>query len=122
MAEHARRERFGAGQGHPEGWTLKQLDEGWHGMDFAHVAVCCLRDLVSELFAERRAHDETRGHDSSLRMRYAGVLKLLEQCSVYVPEEIRECIESAFLDATRNGPFKWRRVLDRMEIEVSDRC
>jgi len=60
MAEHVRRERFGAGQGHPTGWTLEQLDEGWHGMDFAHVAVCCLRDLVSEVIAERCAHEETR--------------------------------------------------------------
>jgi len=57
-----RRERFGAGQGHPEGWTLEQLGEAWVGMDFAHVAVCCLRDLVQEIDAERRAHDETRAN------------------------------------------------------------
>jgi hypothetical protein len=52
-------------------------------------------------------------------MRYAGVLGLLSECSVYVPEEIRESIEQAFADASEDGSFRWCRVLDRVEIEVT---
>jgi hypothetical protein len=53
-----------------------------------------------------------------IQARYAGVLKLLEECSPYVPEELREMIEIAHADAAATGPFKARRVLDRCEIEV----
>lgn len=56
--------------------------------------------------------------DGELRMRYAGVLKVLEECSVYVPEDVREMIEHAFTDAAATGRFKWRRVLNRLEIDV----
>jgi hypothetical protein len=49
-----------------------------------------------------------------------GVLGLLTQCSIYVPEDIRECIEAAMGDAVEhsNGKLKWKRILDRIEIEV----
>lgn len=51
------------------------------------------------------------------RMRYLGLLGLLAECSVHVPEEIRESIERAFDDAAEDGSLKWRRVLNRLEIE-----
>jgi len=53
-------------------------------------------------------------------MRYLGCLKLLEDCSPYVPEEIREGIEMAHDDAVEasNGTLRARSVLDRREIEV----
>lgn len=55
---------------------------------------------------------------SLLRMRYAGVLKLLEEASPYVPEEIREAIEAAHEDACADGTFRRRRDLNRCVIEV----
>lgn len=51
------------------------------------------------------------------RMRYLGTLGLLCECSVYVPEDLRESIESALEDACEDGRLKWRRILDRYEIE-----
>lgn len=54
------------------------------------------------------------------RMQYLGVLGLLSQCSVYVPEDIREMIELAFTDACKGGRLQWRRVLDRLEIEARE--
>jgi hypothetical protein len=54
-------------------------------------------------------------------MRYLGALGLLMECSVYVPEDLRECIESAFQDAcAANDHWKWRRILNRIEIIVMD--
>ena len=53
----------------------------------------------------------------SERMRYLGVLGLLCEASVYVPEDIRDSIEAALEDACAEGKLKWRRVLDRFEIE-----
>ncbi len=53
----------------------------------------------------------------SERMRYLGVLGLLGECAVYVPEELREQIETAMEHACSDGRLKWRRVLDRIEIE-----
>lgn len=55
----------------------------------------------------------------SEHMRYLGLLGLLAECSVYVPEDIRESIERAFDDATTDNPqLSWRRILDRLEIET----
>jgi hypothetical protein len=51
------------------------------------------------------------------RMRYLGVLALLCECSVYVPEELRESVERALIDACADGTLKYRRVLNRFEIE-----
>ena len=51
------------------------------------------------------------------RMRYLGVLGILSECSPYVPEDIRETIERAFEDACEDGLLRWKRVLDRYEIE-----
>lgn len=53
----------------------------------------------------------------SLYMRYLGVLGILGEVSVYVPEEDRETIAEAFEHACAHHPLKWRRVLDRLEIE-----
>jgi len=51
-----RRERFGDGAG----WSLHELKEAREGLHLHFVARRAIRDLVSELLAERRAHDETR--------------------------------------------------------------
>jgi len=53
------------------------------------------------------------------RLRYLGVLGLSASCeaSVYVPEDLREQIESALEDACADGRLRWRRVIDRLEIE-----
>ena len=51
------------------------------------------------------------------RMQYLGVLGLLGQCSVHVPEDIREMIESAFNDACGDGSLQYRRLINRLEIE-----
>jgi hypothetical protein len=55
--------------------------------------------------------------DDPLYLRYLGVLGLLAEASVYAPEDIREMIEQAMDDACHNHPLRWRRVLDRIEIE-----
>jgi hypothetical protein len=52
---------------------------------------------------------------NELRMKYAGLLGLLQECSVYVPEDTRESIEQAFTDAEKYS-FKWKRILNRIEI------
>ncbi len=52
-------------------------------------------------------------------VRYLGCLGLLAECSVYVPEDLREQIDRAFTDACRDGSLRWRRVLNRIEIEVA---
>jgi len=50
-------------------------------------------------------------------LRYLGVLGLLGECSVFVDEETRECIERAFAGACAAHPtLAWRRILDRIEI------
>ena len=54
---------------------------------------------------------------NDVRMRYLGVLGLLAECSVYVPEELRQSIETAMEQACADGCLKWRRVLNRVEIE-----
>jgi len=58
---------------------------------------------------------------SDEHMRYLGCLKLLEECSPYVDEEMRESIEMAFDDAVEasGGTLRWKRVLDRCEIEAA---
>lgn len=51
--------------------------------------------------------------------RYLGALGLLAECSVHVPEDIREMIAEAFRDACKADPqLKQRRILNRLEIEV----
>ena len=55
----------------------------------------------------------------SEHMRYLGALGLLAECSVYVPEELRESIEAAMADATRENPqLAWKRILNRIQLEV----
>lgn len=51
-------------------------------------------------------------------MRYLGCLGLLAECSVYVPEDLRERIEQAMQDACADRSLRWRRVLNRIEIEA----
>ena len=49
----------------------------------------------------------------SEHMRYLGTLGLLSQCSVYVPEDIREMIQEAFDDACKaNQNLRQRRTLN----------
>lgn len=56
----------------------------------------------------------------SEHMRYLGALGMLSQCSVYVPEDIREMVEEALQDACEANPHLfYRRILDRLEIEVN---
>lgn len=51
-------------------------------------------------------------------LRYLGALGVLAECSVYVPEDVRESIERCFADAVQHHPtLQYRRVLDRLEIE-----
>lgn len=61
---------------------------------------------------------KTKVSENWLRMHYAGVLGLLSECFVYVPEEVREQIEAAFVDAASTGNFKYSRIFNRLEIEV----
>lgn len=58
--------RFGRGQGHPTGWTLEELKEGWSGMDVQHVAVCCFDDLINEI--ERLRGELDKAHRLSGQM------------------------------------------------------
>lgn len=52
------------------------------------------------------------------RMRYLGVLGLLCECSVYVEdEELRDSIERALEDACVDGTLKYRKFLNRFDIE-----
>lgn len=57
----------------------------------------------------------------SEHMRYLGTLGLLSQCSVYVPEDIREMIAMAFDDACQANPnLRQRRTLNLLEIEANN--
>jgi hypothetical protein len=57
--------------------------------------------------------------DLDLYMRYLGVLGLLGECSVYVPEDMREQIATAMDDAVEHHPtLHVRRTLNRLEIET----
>lgn len=57
--------------------------------------------------------------ENSEHMRYLGALGLLSECSVYVPEDLRESIERAMFDAVYyNKNLEFRRVLNRLELEV----
>lgn len=51
-------------------------------------------------------------------MRYLGVLGLICEASVYVPEDIRERMERALDDACADKKLKWRRIMNRFEIEA----
>ena len=52
------------------------------------------------------------------RMRYLGCLGLLGECAVHVPEDLREMIEQAMVDACAAIPtLRWRRIINRIEIE-----
>jgi hypothetical protein len=55
-------------------------------------------------------------------MRYLGCLKILCECSVYLDAEpeLRECIIDALEDACRHHPLKWRRIINRLEIEPKE--
>lgn len=56
----------------------------------------------------------------NLRMRYLGCLGLLGECAVHVPEDLRESIERAMEDACQSdSALRWRRILNRIEIEAS---
>jgi len=52
-------------------------------------------------------------------LRYLGVLKLLEECSPHVDEELREQIQTAMVHACEHHPLTTRRVMNRVIIEVT---
>jgi len=54
-------------------------------------------------------------------LRYLGCLKLLEECSPHVDDEMRESIERAFEDAVAasGGTLRMHRLLDRVCIDVA---
>ncbi len=55
----------------------------------------------------------------SEHIRYLGVLGLLADCSLYVPEDIREMIELAFDHAcSGDRSLRWSRTLSRLEINA----
>lgn len=62
--------------------------------------------------------EQLLGHIDMQRMRYLGVLGILCEASVHVPEDIRESIEQALDDACEDGRLKWKRILDRFDLEV----
>jgi len=66
---------------------------------------------------------EGGGGGMNEHMRYLGCLGLLAECAecaVYVPEDLREMIEQAMVDACAANPsLRWKRILDRFEIEVA---
>lgn len=75
--------------------------------------------------ASERAADRT--WDRDLRTHYLGVLGLLARCSVGLrdtdeesADELRDCIEQALCDAEQIVPIKWRRILDRIEVEIKE--
>ncbi len=54
------------------------------------------------------------------QMRYFGVLGLLCECAVWAPDDLRDQIDQALADACQANPhLKYRRILNRREIEVS---
>lgn len=57
-----------------------------------------------------------------LRMRYLGLLGILSEASPHVPDDIREMIQDAFIDAENDPQFslRYRRILNRLEIEPVD--
>lgn len=57
-------------------------------------------------------------------MRYLGALKLLEECSPYVGEALRDSIERTMGDAVAasKGTLKTQRILDRVYIDVVITC
>ncbi len=64
------------------------------------------------------SESQERGRISE-HMRYFGVLGLLCECAVYVPDDIRTCIDLALTDAcTANPPWQWRGILDRRILEI----
>ncbi|KKN04270.1 hypothetical protein LCGC14_1099280 [marine sediment metagenome] len=60
---------------------------------------------------------EVMTDEEKLRMQYAGTLGLLCQMAVHATDEHRELIEQALIDAEPFG-FRWRRILNRFEVEV----
>ena len=63
--------------------------------------------------------------DDRLRMLYLGCLGLLARCSLGLADaeepadDLRDSIETALMDAQSAGiPIRWRRILNRIEVEV----
>ena len=75
-----------------------------------------VRLILGDAVAPRPA----MANEQRLRMHYAGALKLLEECSPFVDEDVRQSIERCFSDACAHHGYRTRRVLDRIEIEVAD--
>jgi len=60
--------------------------------------------------------------NTDLKMQYLGVLNLLAENAVFMPndkEEERDCIEQAFRDAEELIPtFKWKRILQSYQVWI----
>lgn len=72
-----------------------------------------------QILADAVAPPPEMTNEQRLRMHYAGALKLLEECSPFVDEDVRDSIERCFADACAHHGYRSRRVLDRIEIEVA---
>lgn len=59
-------------------------------------------------------------NNNELRMKYAGVIELLCECSVQVDEENREMIEQAVQDWCNFSGWSMRRTLNRIEVWPPD--
>lgn len=87
------------------------IDAGKHDAQLARIAHDSTEKQLA--LAQRRER---------LYMHYLGVLGLLCEVAVYVPAEDREMITVALDEACSEYPLRWRRILNRFEIEpVPDR-
>ena len=95
--------RYGAGQGHPDGWTLQELKGGWDGMQVKHVALCCFDDLIKEVTRLQRlatlAYLELRGGSHVHLERQDAAIAILEQAP-FVQEDYAELREKLGLKQT----------------------
>lgn len=74
------------------------------------------RDMKT-LFPAIDKKQEIDTKQNLLYLRYLGCLGLLGECSVEVEPETRGSIIVAMEDAAKHYPLRWRRVVNRIEIE-----
>lgn len=79
-----------------------------------------IKDQDEDVVADIAKAHRTEMHD--MRMKYLGCLGLLAECHLHLSEsmesqETRECIRMALDDAKEAGLIKWRRILNRIEID-----
>lgn len=77
-------------------------------------------DNKDVIWYEKIYKEEIMHRDSmvrEMRMRYAGVIGLLCECSVYVTEEEREPIIRAVEDWCSETGWKMKRIMDRIDVQ-----